>query len=237
MNNKYKEALRHFKVKVGVALDVFKTTVEEDLKAACEKWGFDFYADSWEYGVSYGTDYQRDKIKRLSYSNIREIGVATKVFEVLEPELAEVLSYVIEGWSLGSLMDDYQITTNDYDWVIIKVRADVLDVNEPPQILGAIRELDPNYEYYGWVPGPVAEAVVAKFHDDWESTTDTIVCLPSLGSHELTNPKGYKRDDSVLISFSGTLDIDDETNVSPIDNKHKMSDEELNILTEAFKLH
>lgn len=183
-NKKYQQAIHTYESQCQKALDRLIKKIEPDLRQACEKWGFDFWADMGSWTLSFGGKHTTQKYRK-SEGRCYPLGDPRFLMDFLQPELADVLETKVDGESLGSLMPIFAPPKEDYEWVIIQADWSCLD--EPTDVIEIIKSIDrrdglddSEYAYFGWVPKVLAEAVLAEYNRDWTSGSQLLASLPDL---------------------------------------------------------
>lgn len=170
--------------------------IQKEVEQACKKWGFDFYAGMGEWWIKYGGKYVTQKYQKSEGGYLIYMGDARFIFDLVEPELSETLEYQVDGQSLGSLLADVNVETDDHEWVILKVEAAFESNKGNPQILTNGSEVDlydTDFSYYGWIPKQIAEAVKAFYDEDDEDGDDgaQLICsLPDFTKEDIYNKPG-----------------------------------------------
>ncbi len=127
--SKTEAAIKSFNIAVANAAEELKNQITPLLKAACEKWGFNFVKDEspYSYRFTYATDYQKKKYEEaLAVGNAWMMGNATQVFEALE----------------------------------------------------RVFKFEEGYSYYGKVPSRLANALVVRYQQEWQTAISLITALP-----------------------------------------------------------
>ena len=183
---RYKKAIDAYEKQCEKALDRLVKAIEPDLRQACERWGFDFFAGMGSWTIYFKEKHPEQKYRKIE-GHYHLLGDARFLLDFLEPELAEMLETAVENQSLGSLMNNIKVPKDDYDWVAIKADGWCLDrpIDKPPEIIASVNKMDAEYAYFGWIPKEVALIVVAEYNQDWDSGSQLLASLPSLVEEDL----------------------------------------------------
>ena len=138
----YLDLVREYKRVREGALDKLKQEVNALIKSACDTYGLVYVVgDSWEFMIPLTPE---DKL-HLGDRN------ATRLVEVFEPDLFNLLQQELHDWDVGSFMDNYLPPFTTEDWVYLTHDGQLLPVSSTPVL----------EDYYGPMSPVLGEKIIA----------------------------------------------------------------------------